>query len=254
MISRDLLRERAQRLGLFGLVARWDDLAKADWIEQLLQIEEEERARRSLERRLRRSRIGRFKPMADFDWKWPTKIDREHVEDLLALGFLGDASNVVLVGPNGVGKSMIAANIAHQALLAGNTVLRVTASEMLNDLAAQDSATALARRVRRYTTPGLLYLDEVGYLSYGSRHGDLLFEVVSRRHQQRSILLTTNRVFKEWNEVFPSSTCVTALIDRLVHKADIVTIHGESYRAKEAKEQAERKAKERSQRRKGGGR
>ena len=245
MTNSDALLNRAKKLGLYGLVAVWDDVGETEWITSVVEIEEQERSRRSLERRLRRSRLGRFKPIADFDWAWPERIDRELIEDVLELGFLGECANVIVVGPNGVGKTTIAANIGHAALIGGHTVLRVTASEMLNDLAIQDTSTALERRLRRYTTPGLLLVDEVGYLSYDNQHGDLLFEVVSRRHEHKSIVLTTNKPFGEWNETFPNSSSVTALVDRLVHKAEIVQIEGESYRAKEARERAEQKAKAR---------
>ncbi len=239
------LRQRVRTLGLYGLLARFEEVAREPWLLRLVEDEEAERARRSLERRLKRSKIGRFKPIADFDWSWPKRIDRELVLELLALGFVREHANAILIGPNGVGKSMIAQNLAHQALVAGFTVLRTTASEMLNDLAAQDSSSALNRRLRRYCNPALLVVDEVGYLSYDPRAGDLLFEVVSRRHEQKSIVLTTNRPFVEWNQVFPSASCITAMVDRLVHKAEIVRIEGESYRAKEAKERLDRKTKER---------
>jgi DNA replication protein DnaC len=249
MTNPDPLLSRAKKLGLYGLAAAWDDVGETEWITSVIEIEEQERGRRSLERRIRRSKIGRFKPIADFDWSWPTRIDRELIEDVLELGFLAETANVVVVGPNGVGKTTIAANIGHAALLAGHTVLRVTASEMLNDLALQDTSTALERRLRRYTTPSVLLIDEVGYLSYDNQHGDLLFEIISRRHEQKSVVLTTNRPFAEWNETFPNSSSVTALIDRLVHKAEIIQIEGESYRAKEAKERAEEKARQRKSKR-----
>jgi DNA replication protein DnaC len=142
---------------------------------------------------------------------------------------------------------MVAQNLGHQALQHGHTVRRVTASEMLNDLAAQESSAALQRRLRRYCAPQLLILDEVGYLSYDGRYGDLLFEVVSRRHLQRSTVLTSNKSFSEWTEVFAGASCVTALIDRIVHRAEIVKIDGESYRKKEAEERAAQKAKERAE-------
>ena len=120
---------------------------------------------------------------------------------------------------------------------------------MLHDLAAQDSSVALARRLRRYTTPTILAIDEVGYLSYDARYADLLFEVVTRRYQNRPILLTTNKAFGAWNQVFPNAACVVALIDRLLHRAEIVALEGKSYRLKEAKERAERKAKTRTKQR-----
>jgi DNA replication protein DnaC len=240
------LADRARRLGLYGLLTHWEELGTQPWIEILINHEEAERRRRSLERRLRTSKIGPFKSIADFDWSWPKKIDRPLVEELLQLGFVAEAANVIVVGPNGVGKTTIAQNIAHQALLRGYTVRRVTASEMLNDLAAQDTSSALIRRLRRYVNPVVLLLDEVGYLAYDSRAADLLFEVVSRRHEQRPIVLTTNKPFAEWNEVFPNSSSVTALVDRLLHRAEIVKIEGESYRAKEARERAAAKARHRA--------
>jgi DNA replication protein DnaC len=246
----DPLMDRARRLGLYGLLACWDEMSDAPWVSALIECEEAERSRRSLERRIRNSKVGRFKPMADFEWSWPDKIDRPLIEELMQLGFIEEATNVILAGPNGVGKSTIAQNIAHQALLRGYTVLCATASAMLNDLAAQDTSMALARRLRRYVNPVVLLIDEVGYLSYDSRAADLLFEVVSRRHEQRPIILTTNKPFAEWNEVFPNASSVTALVDRLLHHAEIVKIEGDSYRVKEAKQQAEEKARKRTERRK----
>jgi DNA replication protein DnaC len=240
------MQDRARSLKLWGLLANWESLSKEPWVRDFLGIEEDERDRRSLERRVRGARLGSFKAMADFDWEWPQKIDRDHVEDLMQLGFLGDAANVVLLGPSGVGKTMIAQNLGYQALQHGHTVLRVTASEMLNDLAAQDSSAGLARRLRRYCKPALLLLDEVGYLSYDGRYGDLLFEVVSRRHLQRSTVLTTNKAFSEWAQVFAAATCVSALVDRIVHRVEIVSIDGESFRQKEAQERAASRAKDRA--------
>lgn len=248
--SHDPLMERARRLGLYGLLARWQEFGDQPWVPTLIECEEMERSRRSLERRIRTSKVGRFKPMADFDWSWPKTIDRPLIEELMQLGFVEEATNVIMAGPNGVGKSTIAQNITHQALLRGHTVLCTSASAMLNDLAAQDTSTALARRLRRYVNPVVLLIDEVGYLSYDSRAADLLFEVVSRRHEQRPIILTTNKPFAEWNEVFPNASSVTALVDRLLHHAEIVKIEGDSYRAKEAKQHAAEKARKRAAERK----
>lgn len=228
------LQQRALKLGLHGLVARWDEFDSAPWLATLLAVEETERQRRSLERRLQCARLGRFKPMSDFDWTWPQKLDRALLEEVFRFDFLAEAANVVLAGPNGVGKTMIAQNLAHQAVLRGHTVRFTTASELLNDLAAQDGGRALTRGLQRYCHPELLVIDEVGYLSSTAKHADLLFEVVTRRYQQKSIVLTTNKPFKEWNDVFPSAACVATLIDRLVHKAEILELDGESFRVKDA--------------------
>ena len=244
------LKERAKALRLMGLLAHWDalqgDTARLGWTADLLQWEESERSRRSLERRLRSAHIGRFKPLADFDWDWPTHCDRVAVQELMTLSFMADATNVVLVGPNGVGKSMLACNLGHQALIEGRTVLFTTAGQLLGDLAALDSDSALRRRLRHYAAPDLLLIDEVGYLSYSNRHADLLFELISRRYENKSTVVTTNRSFQEWHEVFPNAACVVSLIDRLVHRCEIVPIKGESYRLKEAKERSVKRAASRA--------
>jgi len=245
------LEKRAQQLGLWGLVANWDEVADFEWLEKVIEYEEAERGRRSLERRIRNAKLGRFKPMADFDWAWPKEINREAVDEVLDLGFAAEAANVVIVGPNGVGKTMIAKNVAHRAILRGYTARCVNASDLLNDLGAQESASALLRRLRHYSRPHVLVVDEVGYLSSSAEHADLLFEVINRRYQEKPIVLTTNKPFAEWNEVFENSGCVVTLIDRLVHKSEVLTINGESYRLKEAKERArERERVRRAARRK----
>ena len=244
----DPLRARAKALKLYGLLAHWEEVAGSDWIEPLIQWEEQERARRSLERRLGNAHLGRFRPLADFDWDWPKRCDREAIEELMTLGFLEEVANAILVGPNGVGKSTIARNIAHQAVLAGHTVLCTSAAHMLNELAGADGDRALRHHLALYARPRLLVLDEIGYLSYSNRHADLLFEIVSRRYQEKSTLITTNRPFAEWGEVFPNAACVVSLVDRLVHNAEIIPIEGESYRLKEAKERSEQRRKQRAAR------
>ena len=246
-LSLDGTRTRLRRLGFYGLLTQAESLLAEPWLAQVIEIEETERARRSLKRRLDNARLGGFKPLADFDWSWPTKCDRPAIEELFALGFLSEALNVVLIGANGLGKTMLLKNLAHQAILHGYSARFTLASDMLHDLAAQDSTIALARRLRRYTRCSLLAIDEVGYLSYDPRYADLLFEVITRRYElQRPIALSTNKAFGEWNQVFPNAACVVALVDRLLHRAEIVTIEGKSYRYKEAQERAARKAKARA--------
>jgi DNA replication protein DnaC len=244
----DSHRTALRRLGLFGLLAHWPEVRSLPWLPTLIDYEQRERQRRSLERRLRFAKLGPFKPLCDFDWHWPKKIDRAAVEEMCSLDFVTELANVVLIGPNSTGKTTIAKNLAHLALLGGYSARFTTASAMLNDLAAQDSAAALNRRLRHYCRPALLVCDELGYLSYDSRYADLLFEVVTRRYQLRSTIITTNKPFSEWNQVFPNAASVVTIIDRLVHKAEIITIEGDSYCLKEAKERAAQKARNRKQR------
>lgn len=243
MTTKIPLTEKLISLGLRHVAAHLDDLiatatkrrlGPVETLELLAEHEGLHRAKKSLERRLARSRIGRFKPMSDYEWNWPTRIDRDAVEMALRLEFLEGTRNVVLVAPQGLGKTMIARNVAHQAVLAGHSVLFVTAAQLLLDLAAQDSARALERRFRHYCRPTLLCLDEIGYLSYDARNADLLFQIISRRYENKSIVMTTNLAFSDWPTIFPNATCATALIDRTVHHADVIAIEGESYRRREA--------------------
>jgi DNA replication protein DnaC len=245
-VSHAELRAQATELRLHGLLAHWDELMgqpeSEQRVRQWLSWESTERAHRSLERRIREAHLGNFKPLADFDWLWPKECDRQAIEELMSLQFLADASSIVLVGPNGVGKTMIAANLGHQAVIQGHTALFVTAGQMLSELAALDSDSALRRRLQHYAAPDLLLIDEVGYLSYSNRHADMLFELVSRRYLHKSTIVTTNKRFADWGEVFPNAACVVSLVDRLMHRAEVVRIEGDSYRQKEAQERAAQRA------------
>lgn len=246
-LSLEAIKGRLRRVNLFGLLVHVEELLAEPWLLRVLEIEESERQNRSLKRRLANARLGSFKPLADFDYTWPKQLDRALLQDLQTFAFLEQAANVVIVGPNGLGKTMIAKNLLHQVVLQGYTARFTAASDMLHDLAAQDSSTLLSRRLRRYTSPAVLCVDEVGYLAYDTRYADLLFEVITRRYQlRRPLVLTTNKAFGEWNQVFHNATCVVALVDRLVHRSEILTIDGDSYRLKEAKERAERRASQRS--------
>lgn len=243
----DTLAPCLAKLGLRATSQQLDDLlaraAKSRWshlqlLEHLAGLEADERARRSLDRRTKRSRLGRFRPMADFDWSWPKRIDKPLVEQLLRLDFLRQSRNVVLLAAPGLGKSMIAQNLAHEALRAGYSVLFTTASQLLLDLGSRDSSRALDARLRHYGRVDLLVIDELGYLSYDSRSADLLFQLVNLRYEKKSLVLTSNLAFSAWGSVFPNASCATALVERVVHHCDIVTIEGDSYRLREAQASA----------------
>ena len=239
------LSEQLRQLGLVHTAAEVNDLlARATqkrWspvvlLEQVVQAELAARLRQRVDRRLRDARLGRFKPIADFEWNWPTQIHRQTVDRVFALDFLAQRENVIIVAPNGLGKTMLAKNLVHQAILAGHSARLLTAADLILDLTSQDTARALQRRLRTYLRPSLIAIDEVGYLAYDAHAADLLFQDVSRRYEQKSIVVTTNLPFKQWDTVFPNAACAVALIDRLTHHAEIITIEGESYRKREAEQ------------------
>jgi DNA replication protein DnaC len=188
MTTRSELEAALKRLRLLGCMAHLDELEHEPWLARLITLESDERARRSLENRTRVAGLGSYKGLCDFDWAWPKKIDRPHVEEVFTLRFVPEGANVVILGPNGVGKTMLLKNLASCALHAGYPVLVRSASDLLADLAGQESSVARARRLRAYVQPAVLCIDEVGYLSYDTRHADLLFEVVTRRYEKNKSL------------------------------------------------------------------
>jgi DNA replication protein DnaC len=250
----DLATDLAE-IGLLAIAEGLDDfLARAhkarlshrQLLEELARIELAHKAQRSLDRRLQRARLGRFKPMADFDWNWPKKIERELIERTFTLDFVAEARNLVLLGTNGLGKTMIAKNLAFEAVQAGHSVLFTTAAELIESLQGDLSPSTFKRKVARYGSFDLLCIDEVGYLAYDAHAADLLYKVVDRRYERGSILLTTNLAFRDWHTVFPNATSTATLLDKLTHHADVSLIEGPSYRAHESqKEAAERRRRRR---------
>ncbi len=232
-LTRIGLRATAEHLDDFIARATTRRLAPRAILEQIAEAEMADRVTRNHQRLLKQARIGRFRPISDFDWDWPKKIDRELIERALTLDFISEPRNIILLGANGLGKTMIAKNIVAAAVNAGHSAMFRTASDLLADLQC-DSPQARRRKFSYYARPRVLCIDEVGYLSYDSNAADLLYEIVNRRYERSALLITTNRGFKDWNQVFPNATCIATLLDRLTHHADIAIIEGKSYRVRES--------------------
>ncbi|HET9553701.1 MAG TPA: IS21-like element helper ATPase IstB [Anaeromyxobacteraceae bacterium] len=227
-------RAGREALAAFLVHAHKSRLGPTESIEALVALERRAREATNLASRTRAAYLGAFKPIDRFDWAHPRKIDRELVERLTTLDFVGRGENVLLRGQSGVGKTMLAKNIGHAALLAGKTVRFTTLAAALADLLQQESLPAFERRLKRYTRPDLLILDELGYLPCDSRAADILFNIISRRHEHRSTIISTNLAFKQWGTVFPGAACVVALVDRFAQHCHKVDIDADSWRDRHA--------------------
>jgi DNA replication protein DnaC len=235
----EMLAEKLQGVGFrsgrdaleaFFTHAHKSRLGPTEMLEQLIVLERRAREASNLAGRSRSACLGKFKPLDRFEWAHPRKLDRKKMDALLGLEFIGQGQNVLLRGSSGVGKTMIAKNLGLLALQAGYTVRFSTLAGALGDLLQQESIPALERRMKRYTSPGLLILDELGYLPCDTRAADILYNIISRRHEERSIVITTNLSFKQWSGVFPGAACVVALVDRFSQHCHKVDIEADSWR------------------------
>jgi len=169
-----------------------------------------------------------------FDFTWPVKINRLAVQNLFRLTFIEDKANVILIGGVGLGKSHLAIALGYAACEAGFRVRFTTAVDVINTLSAAHDTGRFAAELRRYTRPDLLVCDELGYLPLDKRGADLLFQIISQRYERSSIVLTTNKAFKQWPSIFNNdSTLTSAILDRILHHAKTIVIEGKSYRMKD---------------------
>jgi len=207
------------------------------YLSELIKEESNLRKDRIIQRRIRMARFPVFKTLDQFNWSWPKKINQAQIQNLFRLKFIEDKSNVVFIGGVGLGKSHLASALGYQACLKGHTVLFASAIDAVNHLISGQRTERLKQELRKYEKPSLLILDELGYLPIDKSGADLLFQVISQRYEQGSIVITTNRVFKDWPKIFNNdSTLTSALLDRLLHHTEAVVIEGNSYRMKEVVE------------------
>lgn len=209
-----------------------------DYLAQLVEGEAELRENRSIEGRIKKARFPVLKTLDDFDWNWPKKINRPQILNLFRLAFIGDRANVVFISTVGLGKTHISIALGHAACVNGHSVLFTTAVDIINTLAAAQAAGRLKREFRRYLKPSVLIIDELGYLPIDKHGADLLFQIISQRYERAPMVITTNRAYKYWSQIFNNdSTLTSAILDRVLHHVDTVIIEGKSYRTKEGIEE-----------------
>jgi len=236
-------RASLQALRTFFEHATHSRLGPVEACEKLIEMERREREGRNLAARMRLATLGKFSALDRFDWNHPRQIDRKLYETLhSSLDFLDRGDNVLLRGPSGVGKTTLAQNLGLAAIGRGHSVRFSSLAALLTDLLRRESLPALERSLRhRYLAPKLLIVDELGYLPCDSRAADLLYNIISRRHEAKSVVITTNLPFKQWGTVFPGAACVAALVDRFAQHCHVIDIDADSWRQKS--QQPPKKAK-----------
>ncbi len=204
-----------------------------DYLAALANGEAGLRRERSIKRRIKFARFPVVKTLEQFRWNWPTAINRATVQNLFRLKFIDDKTNVIMLGGVGLGKTHLATALGYAACLEGRSVLFTTAVDAINTLSAAQAAKRLKAELKKYLTPSLLCLDELGFLPIDKHGADLLFQIISLRYEQGSTVITSNRAYKDWPGIFNNdSTLTSAILDRLLHHAETIVIEGKSYRMK----------------------
>jgi len=222
----------AQHYEDMGRDAARDGLGHVEYLRRLAEAEASARYQRSVQRRTKAARLPVLKTLEQFDWAWPKKINRAQVQDLFRLRFIDQNTNVVFVGGVGLGKTHFALALAHSACLNNVPTLFTQAVEIVNTLSAAQATNTLSKALKAYVAPRLLVIDELGYLPMDKRGADLLFQVISARYERSATIITTNMVYKYWARIFDNdATLATAILDRLVHHCETITIEGKSFRS-----------------------
>lgn len=237
------LTEILRRLSLTTVVQHYEQLGKeaareglshVEYLRRLVEAEAAARYERSVQRRTKAARLPVLKTLEQFDWSWPRKINRPQIQELFRLRFVEQNSNVVFIGNVGLGKTHFALALAHSACLNNVPTLFTQAVEIVNTLSAAQATNMLSKALKVYAAPRLLVIDELGYLPMDKRGSDLIFQVVSARYERGATIITTNTAYKHWAPIFNNdATLTTAILDRLVHHCETVTIEGKSFRQKD---------------------
>ncbi len=239
----DDLRRQLQLLKLPYMQEHLEELAgqagaqqwsHVEFLARLIEGEAALHQDRACQRRIKNARFPVLKTLDQFDFTWPTKINRLAVQNLFRLKFIEDQANAILIGGVGLGKTHLATALGLAACHAGQRVRFAVAIDIINSLLAAQKAGRLAKAIKDYTRPKLLIIDELGYLPIDQRGANLLFQIVSQRYERGSTVLTTNKAYKHWPSIFNNdSTLASAILDRVLHHAETIIIEGKSYRMKD---------------------
>lgn len=236
------IREHATKLGLTHLTdtitqlvsrAEADTMGYLDFVDMLLEEELGLREGRRFRNALKLSGLPHHKTIDEFDFAFQPSLDARKVRDLATLQFVEDKSNVALLGPPGVGKTMLAVSLAVAACRAGYSIYFTTLDDLVRRLRDAEATGRFSRQLNAYLRPSVLLVDEVGYLPLDRAEANMVFQLVSRRYERGSIILTSNKSFPEWGSVLGDDVLATAILDRLLHHCDVLSIDGPSYRLKD---------------------
>jgi len=242
MTSIERLQGTLGALGLTALEARLEGLLEhasksepsyADFLQEVLSAEADARRQRYLKTRLQLAHLPFVKTFEQFDFSFQPSIDERQIRELRTLRFVHEASNVILLGPPGVGKTHLSVALAEAAIQAGFGAYFMTAHDLVTDLGRAYREGRLDRRMRVYLAPKVLIIDEMGYLPLDDLGATIFFQLVSARYERGSIILTSNKSYTDWGSIFGDPIIATAILDRLLHHSTTINIRGESYRLKD---------------------
>ena len=229
------LKAIAEHLEQTTVLAEHRNWTPLQMIDHLFELELQLRQKNRIERCFKQSKLYEKTTIDQFDFTFhgSRKNQKSRIVNLMDLEFIKHRKDIILIGNPGVGKSFLAKCMAYAATQAGIKVLFTTAMDMINHLIAAEADHSLLKKLQYYQSQELLVIDEIGYLSLGTQGSNLFFQVISARHERKSTVITTNRPFAQWGEIFDNTTVATAIADRLVYNSEILILEGPSYRKRD---------------------